>query len=283
MSDKQKSKKRKRSSASSSTTSAMSRSSRSNAPNRGYDRYGIGLYRFTGRTGKRMNEMKFFDTSVQNATFTATWTNVMQTGNLVEEGPGSSQMNGRKINVRKITCRCTLRNIERIGNGTNPPTNVFNANFCYRVVLIQDTQFNGTPPTSADIWADPLGNNDIRANLNLANSNRFKVLFEELLDMDTVQTFIVPDISAPQAVSTLVAGDGDIFIPPITTNYYNVMPQKCMHFKKNLRVNIPIEFTPQGGGRNINQIRTNNLSMWVVSDAAINNEFSMQFRIRYTD
>lgn len=225
---------------------------------RGYRRTGGYFGRFnTGGAYSRLRrnpfvrradvEKKFFDTTIVDAT-TGTTAEISASQNLIAQGSTESNRIGRKCIIKNIMCK------GQVTLSVQDDTAVPVAPIKFRAMLVLDRQANGAVPTSSNDILET--NTSINSFLNLANSRRFKILYQ------LVETLL------PSAGSgTGVTGDwaGDL---------------KPFEFYK--KVNIPLEFDSTTGA--ITEIKSNNL-IWVYyrNDASGTVTFNSVTRLRFTD
>lgn len=225
-------------------------------PTRGFTRTSgfYGRFRPLWRRGRGMSadypERKFFDTTISNTYATNTGTIVSPSLNLVSLGNAQNQMIGRKIIIKRISAYIDAQ-LYPTANAT--AANVI-CNDTLRLMLIQDKQANGAAATIAQMFQ----NNDFLSFQNLENSNRFKILKQWCVDLNSPLVY-------DQGNSTFDAGTKT-------------------HFEKwSKKTNIRIDFGPQvGGTRAITEVRSNNLLIVGFTEfAAV--ALNYRFRIRYTD
>lgn len=198
-----------------------------------YGRFGV-----PGRRGLYAPERKFLDTIFVNETILGDPTNE---GSIVLMGQGSgpSEHIGQKILIRSIQSKI----IFQLAAGEASTAVV-------KVSLVQDTQANGANATGNLVYSGT-GPGPLRLR-DMENSNRFKVLWEEMVDLD-----------AHAGEGVAFSGDQAI------VDKYN----KCA---------IPIVYG--GGEADISDIRSNNLflvaSMIGVAGSVVMNG---SCRIRFTD
>lgn len=205
----------------------------------GYDRTS-GYYGRYKRTGA--GELKFFDTDVNDASVS----NAMTINNLtiVPEGNGESDRVGRKITIKKIHIRGTVTLL----SGTDMAlcsTNVL-------CMLVQDTQTNGAAFAATDL----LDTDNFKSFRNLANSQRFKVLYKKVYSLK---------VSGAAPTGAALAHGEDI-------RYINV----------NKSVNIPIEYDNSATTGAVTTVRSNNL-YWVTQATEASAGITAGARIRYQD
>lgn len=116
---------------------------------------------YYGRFGKG-GELKFLDTTLATNTAIPAAGVVHPNLVVVPQGDGQSERTGRKIVVKKIQIR---------GEFTTTATDVGDG---VRILIVQDMQANGAVFTTANV----LQTADWRSWINLENSDRFKVLYD---------------------------------------------------------------------------------------------------------
>ncbi len=205
----------------------------------GYDR-SVGFY---GRYAGSGSEAKFFDTDVADAVVAANMT--VNNLTVIAEGNGESNRIGRKITVKSIHIK---------GHITLPATTASNAtsdNVLCKLIL--DTQTNGTAMVAADL----LDTDVINSFNNLANSGRFKVLYQKWFAMNT-------------------GGGG------VATGAAYIFTEATRQIKVNKRCNHVIEYDNSGTDGAIGTVRSNNL-YWITQSASGLCVIAATVRLRYTD
>lgn len=202
---------------------------------RGYLRTG-GYY---GRFSKKGGEMKFLDTTaVVNPVVAAgaVSTNL----NVVAQGVGESQRIGRKITIRQIQGRmlvqCAASNAATAANDT------------LRVLLVQDRQANGATFAVTDV----LQTASFQAWRNLQNSNRFKVLLDKTITVNSYGGVVAATFESGRS-----------------TNFF-------------IKCNIPIEYDSTAATGAIATQRSNSLALVYLAEQS-NVILTYNVRIRYTD
>lgn len=114
------------------------------------------------------NELKFFDTNVDNATMAATG-EVFPSVNLVAQGTGESQRIGRKLVIKSIDWKYT---VSLPGGGAAADT--------VRIIIFVDKQCNGSAATVAEI----LASTDYQSFNNLSNKGRFLTLCDKTFTLN---------------------------------------------------------------------------------------------------
>lgn len=204
---------------------------------RGFLRTG-GYY---GRMGTA-NEMKFHDENITDAAITSTWQLVQQM-NLIPQGTTEKQRLGRKAWIKKIQMRAVL---------TLPTTATAAETITtFRVAIVLDKQANGAAAAASDIWASDTWD----AWNNLANSGRFRILYDKLIPVSCMSG------SGRGSTDTLSYGGVSRAI-------------KFFH-----QCTIPLEFSSTTGA--ITEIKSNNITLWAISSSAIGSLFG-KIRLRFT-
>lgn len=210
----------------------------------GFNRTG-GFYKRGGASANRA-ELKFFDTAqtinpileIDNG-FPSSLVHIVQ-------GTGESERIGRKILVKQIQIRLNFA----LGT-TDDPTR---PNQTFRFVMYIDKQANGQqtdPDTQLFTGDQPF------AYRNLANSYRFKVMFDKIFTMNSMA-----------ATGNDVGTTGDFG----TVRKYLTISKRC---------NIPILYSGVTGG--MSEIKTNNITYAVYAITAnVLGSLTAHVRIRFT-
>ncbi len=199
-----------------------------------YGRYAVG--------GK--GELKFHDVGLLDAVV-ASGANITDSVCLIPQGITESNRVGRKCTITQINWRfqVQLPGVEAAVGPPNPEV--------LRVIMYLDRQCNGATITGTDLL-ETINQFSFR---NLANSQRFSVLYDRVFDINalTMSTFQVNDFSTA----------------PVIIN--------DMFFKK---VNIPLEFSGVTGA--ITELRSNNIGVMLL---AVNGlmAFDSKIRLRFSD
>jgi len=203
----------------------------------GYNRTSGFYGRFSGPQG----EDKFFDTA-NNFDFDLTG-EVPATGQLVliPQGITESTRIGRKCTITRITIRGVLTFI--------PAALAQACTVCY-LYLLQDTQCNGAAAAITDVFTSAEMH---RNHMNLANSQRFKIL--------------------KKWVWVFNVGSG------VTTAYNNVV--RVIDYSRKCR--IPLEFSSTSGA--IAELKSNNIFFIAGTDGNSDDhvDFSANTRVRFSD
>lgn len=223
---------------------------------RGYVRVGGYYGRFNRRTkrgGKgyvNLPELKFFDVALGSTNISSGGNITSNSLNLVRQGNSENQMIGRRITIRRISIKMSVKWI----TGASVTLSNVNAASTTRVMLIQDTQANGAGATPALV----LEAVNYLGFMNLENKTRFKLLKEWIFTRN----------------STVGSDTTNYFVGPATS--FVKWSKKC---------NIPIEFAPEAvaGTRAITEVRSNNLFILCFNE--VTNESNIEYvtRIRYSD
>lgn len=213
----------------------------------GFTRVGGYYGRYNGTPGW---EKKWFDTDIP-ATPVPGAGSVFPTMNLVQQNAAQNGRIGRKIVITNLAFNYYF-------------TKFAQASFLStRVLVVLDKQANGAPATMGDVLENP---GDLTSYYNLANSQRFSILYDKY-----------NDISSYVAASWTTAG--------ATATVATSLPVS-KHFKWSKRVNIPIEFSDAGGGAaTIANVKSNNILIIAMqgSAGATTSTIDGMFRIRYSD
>ncbi len=174
-------------------------------------------------------ELKFHDLDIDDPTVSATGTIAQVTCVDIDQGITESNRIGRKVRVKMINWRMTVRLIP----GSAPA----NTSDTCRVILYLDKQANGATAGVTDI----LESADYQSFNNLANKGRFRTLMDKTWDL--------------QAMSGAFDGTNDQFGENIINDSL---------YKK---VNIPIEYSGATGA--ITELTSNNIGVLTISSEGI--------------
>ena len=191
----------------------------------------------------------------------------------VKQGAGASERIGRKILIKSIYFRGFIRCAE-FANTKFP----HNLNTVVRMMLIQDTQANGSIPTTTDIFDTyQSNNNDIETGgmnatlrvMRIENGQRFKVLMDK--------TFQVNDSSYIEYnVNAVVNGTANLDAAPTKV----AMGGGVRYFQCYKKLNIPIEFGDATA--NPNQVKSN--AIYLISSIVGNSAYiAANGRTRFLD
>lgn len=191
------------------------------------------------------DELKFLDTTLNDAGILKTGEQVT-TINVIPQGVGESERLGRKCTIRRIQWRYTLSMpaVSQVGTITGDSV---------RLLVYLDKQANGEGIATDTL----LETASLTSFLNLANTNRFVILLDELHDINYPGLAI--DLSVP---------------------FHAVRDQIIHNFHWELELNIPMEFSGATGV--IAEIRSNNIGMILITTEGIMS-INSKIRIRYTD
>lgn len=207
----------------------------------------VGFYgRYNGTPGW---EKKWADTDIPNTAIPNAGT-VFGSMNIVQQNGASNGRIGRKITVTNLAFNYYLSK----GNAT--------PFFAARVTVVLDRQANGAVATQGDVFQNA---GDLTSYLNLANSNRFVILYDKYHDLNA-QVVAVANTAIANTVTTIQ------YAPYVR------------HFKWSKRVNIPLEFS-DGAVATIANVKSNNIFVIVQQDTAGAAGVTIDgvFRIRYSD
>ncbi len=212
----------------------------------GFDRT-VGVY---GRYAGPNAEMKFHDIDIDDAVIAVGGT-IQNSGtvNIIPEGVGEEERIGRKITIRKILWRYSLK----IAAGTTGAA----TSDIIRVIMYQDKQCNGlTAVKSGD--AGILESDSFLSFNNLSNTGRFRILYDKTHRIQ---------VSAGSG-----RGSTD------TLDYAEAL--QTGKFFKNC--NIPIEYDNSASTGALTSIRSNNLGVLLLSrEGSV--EFESKMRLRFSD
>lgn len=198
-------------------------------------------------------ETKFFDTEATNDAFTTTWATMEPaTTNLtaIAQGDGESNRDGRLYAIKSIHIKGFVTTA--IVESSSTPLGDEAVRFC----LVHDTQTNGAQLTATDVM-DGGGGVDILAFRNLAFTKRFKVLFDETLNIK-------------QARAVMSEGGVNLFATGISREM----------FKINKIFNPPIMVTMSDTGADIANVTDNSIHMIGVGRTG-NGLLTYQCRVRF--
>lgn len=201
-----------------------------------------GRYPVTARSGA--GELKFHDVDMDDAVVAATGT-VVPTVNIIPQGVTEITRVGRKCTIKNILWRYTYSLPEIDAQGTPASGDVL------RVIMFLDKQCNGATATTTGI----LESANLRSFNNLANSGRFKILYDKKHTINYSN----------------LASDGAGVVSSGSVVRYNEFYKKC---------NIPIEFDSTTGA--LTEIRSNNIGTLLLSNSG-NAGFVSKIRLRFSD
>lgn len=193
--------------------------------NRGYTRTGGYYGRYAGSAG----ESKFFDTAFTTTAISAAGVITNASLNLIPQGVTESTRIGRKSILTSVHFRGRMIHDVATSGAT--------ASDIVRFIVYIDKQCNGATAAILDI----LETTDIRSFRNLANSERFQILYDK-------QT----PISAMSG-----AGNG-------TSDEFGAVTKNLLI---NRKLNLPLEFSSTTGA--ITEIRSNNLGVLAITQSGL--------------
>lgn len=210
---------------------------------RGYLRSGGSYGRYKGAYG----EMKWNDVNI-SAIDPVVGGTISQPLPDIANGTNDQSRIGKRIVLRKIEGRCYCRPQNVYGVTVSSPLSI-------TVILLLDTQCNGSLPSVADILNTGAAHIQLAYN-NLDNSARFRTLKR--------WTF------TPQLQ---LVWNG--------TTYQGIQQPVMFSYMKKCR--IPIEYSGTSGV--VGEIRSNNLVMLTISNFSTSSQMRMdwEFRVRFTD
>lgn len=197
---------------------------------------------FYGRFAGKNAELKFFDTIRGQGNIQPGGTIFSPSLNLIPQGTTESERIGRK---------CTLKTISIKGQTIKAATTTVNGTADrVRWIIYLDTQTNGGAATVLNI----LETADIESFRNLAESSRFKILYDRTI------------------ATNCHAGSGDAG-EDFGRYVYN--------FNFNKRCNIPLEFSSTTGV--ITELRSNNIGILIISEDTDLASVKYTCRVRFSD
>lgn len=173
-------------------------------------------------------ELKFFDSTLGAVSFTAAGNIYAASVNLIPQGDGAQERDGRGVTVKSIEIRGAMAL-------PSTPTASDTADIC-RVIVYLDTQCNGSSATTAEILASA----DLLAFENLQSGSRFKMLYDKVTTLNAW------------------AGGGSTFLSRQVYDF--------MHFKK--KVAIPVLFDNTAGAITVSNVKSNNIGILLISESA---------------
>lgn len=200
------------------------------------------VYRQLGFAADAGGELKFHDLDVDDTVVSTGGTIAEDSCLTIVQGDGESERIGRKVTVKKVNWRYTVKAIAQ--------TNTAIGNDTCRVILYVDKQTNGLTAAVLDI----LETADYQSYRNLSNKGRFVILMDRTHDVNTV------------AASGQSASD-----ETSAANY---------SFTFNKALNLPIEYDNTAGTGAITTMRSNNIGVLTISDAG-RCLFDSKMRIRF--
>lgn len=140
---------------------------------RGFGRRNVGGYRYTVRRAGFQPELKFFDTNVNGSPLTMATgnVNISNSINLIEQGSGGQQRNGKKVIIKSIQLNIRIDWDDIFVNAGIP----LDTTAYVRLFLVLDMQCNGSSATASTLLQ---GTNDDDALIDLDWRRRFKILKE---------------------------------------------------------------------------------------------------------
>lgn len=188
---------------------------------------------------RRAGELKAVDTAPGNYACSSTPNISLING--VATGTDYTERIGRKIMLKSLF----IRGYMLPADNTSGPS-------LSRLLVVYDSQTNGTAPTITDI----LKTSDVRAQLNLDNRDRFKIIF------DKQYVVAVVDNTATQAIAS-------------GPTVHNVKLYK--------RLNHEVQFS--GTTAAVGSIATGSVYLVLLNDnvASLGTIFALSTRIRFTD
>jgi hypothetical protein len=176
----------------------------------------------------------------------ATLGSTMQIGQLttIPQGDGASQRVGTKICLKKLNMRLHFTMPTAAATSPDP--------YLIRVMIVQDTQTNGAQFTATDLLVE----DTIHSFRNLDNVARFKIIFDKILTIN---------VTALDGAGYGLAG-------------------RIVFLKKNIPLNIPIQYQTSTTNGDVSTIKTNNLYLATqIQGTAEKIQMDGTCRVRYED
>jgi hypothetical protein len=226
-------------------------------------------------------EMKFFDTNVVNITITAAGVIPIQTCVNMTRGTGVNERIGERAQVRSIQLKYEIKGVDI----DTTDVDQVKTEGMVRVLLVQDTQCNGTAADVNDVLRVGIDNgagtpNFIERVRNLTWSERFRTLYDNYHFMDSQYNTTISTQRTAATVPPVPAGQD------ITVESYNYNVQwKRIRCEKYMKVQIPIQYDNLASTATITDIRSNNLFLIIGCDDAFDEigVINALIRVRYTD
>ena len=193
-----------------------------------------------------VNELKFKDTEINEIIDTGVSNALPATGTVLQipTGTGPSDRIGRQISVKSIMAHLKV---------TKSPSTDSTSQL--RLLVVVDSQANGTKPQIQNILATPITVNSFR---NMAEVHRFKILYDKIhaLNSFTIETTVD---DSPK---------------------YASISKNVSIYKK---VNLPIEYDASVTTGAITTIRSNNVLLFAICDDNLEVTINGVVRVRYDD
>ncbi len=204
-----------------------------------------GRYNNTGKK-KMLNEVKFFDGEFVAGSILTSSSQISASFVTIAEGTSENTRIGRKIIVTKLQIK---------GRALTAATATNNTSNILRLVVVLDKQCNGAAATWNDIFTTLAASNRTDAFRNMANTARFKILYDK-----------------KHTLNATTSGNG-------TTTL-------ATQFQKSIDIYIPLDiiiiYNDSFTDGRISTIRSNNILMLgVIEDTNPAITYDMQFRVRF--
>jgi len=195
------------------------------------------------RVGASSAELKFKDTTKAQTALASAGTIFNDTLINLSEGNTDSTRIGNRITVKSVMLR---------GNANLPAaTDALNTSQIVRIIVYLDRQANGATAAVGDILASA----DYRSFNNLDNSDRFRTLAEETIDLQT-------DGATPSGAA------------------YTYGETKKSFF---LKAKLNLDFKYKGNAGSVADLSGNNIGVLVISETDAIGTLGYIARVRYTD
>lgn len=190
-------------------------------------------------------EKKFLDTDIGTAIGAINSSMEFSNLNVIIQGDTESNRNGRKVLVKSIHLKGLLK-LDSSADSTNTSNKV-------KLMIVLDKQTNGTQFTALDL----LKTNSIHSFSNLANRQRFKILWSK--------EYVIGVSGAVQTGAAYRFGEG------------------VRNLKANIKVNIPIEYDNSLTTGAISTQKSNSICFCAIAEDANTCSLTGTARIRFTD
>lgn len=208
-----------------------------------YGRFNVGG-RYRGGPNGGGGELKFFDLDLDKITV-ATAGTLTDSINKIPQGTTEITRIGRKCVIKKIGWKWEAT------KKTFDAQAIASVSDSIRIMMYLDKQANGATAAVTDILEDA----DFQSFNNLANSGRFRILYDKQYVMNSVS----------------LASDNAAVVSSQAWKRRGSFYKNC---------NIPIEFSGVAGA--MGEIRSNNIGVILITENA-QVDFTSKIRIRFTD
>jgi hypothetical protein len=208
-----------------------------------------GFTRLEGNYGRYLQggELKYLDTVITHATVSDTGS-LTESLNNIPEGTSESQRIGRKVIVKGVYLKGNAILKQQTAGMSSHSSRL-------RIIMYLDKQCNGGAATVDNLLKNPTGGQLMNAFRNLENSQRFRMLCDYTVSLDTGSNFWSGATWSNSEVNKTV---------------------KCNKGK----LSLPLEFSGTTGATG--EIRSNNIGLLLIPDHG-EIEFQGTVRVRYSD